>query len=207
MTGKTEKVAIITGGSQGIGAGLIAGYRRQGWTVMATARTINLDDAQGDGGDPDAAGGVLDRQRPGGRGQAALGQRGPHRGRAPSVCQGRPCSRALPGCSVDEPVPAWPGLVLAPGRRQCREPRYPGGVSDLQTRGPARASTGAAGCLERDPGGSTNPATNYAWLIPRRRAHTATARAGMPGADPPANPAITGSGMYRQETTLDWRYQ
>jgi NAD(P)-dependent dehydrogenase (short-subunit alcohol dehydrogenase family) len=94
MTGKTEKVAIITGGSQGIGAGLIAGYRRQGWTVMATARTINLDDARGDGGDPDAAGGVLDRQRPGGRGQAALGQRGPHRGRAPSVCQARPCSRA-----------------------------------------------------------------------------------------------------------------
>jgi NADP-dependent 3-hydroxy acid dehydrogenase YdfG len=47
MTGKTAKVAIITGGSQGIGADLIAGYRRQGWTVMATARTINLDDERG----------------------------------------------------------------------------------------------------------------------------------------------------------------
>jgi hypothetical protein len=77
---------------------------------------------------------------------------------------------------------------LAPGRRQHREPRYPGSVPDLQTRAPARASTGAAGYLERDPGGSTNPATNYAWLIPRRRAHAATARAGMPGADPPAHP-------------------
>src|SRR6185312_4117590 len=40
------------------------------------------DDAKGDGVDPDAEGGVLDRQRPGGRGQAALGQRGQHRGRA-----------------------------------------------------------------------------------------------------------------------------
>jgi NAD(P)-dependent dehydrogenase (short-subunit alcohol dehydrogenase family) len=36
----TEKVAIITGGSQGIGAGLVAGYRRQGWAVVATARAI-----------------------------------------------------------------------------------------------------------------------------------------------------------------------
>jgi NAD(P)-dependent dehydrogenase (short-subunit alcohol dehydrogenase family) len=36
----TGKVAIITGGSQGIGAGLVAGYRRRGWAVVATARTI-----------------------------------------------------------------------------------------------------------------------------------------------------------------------
>ena len=35
-----QKVAIITGGSQGIGAGLVAGYRRQGWAVVANARTI-----------------------------------------------------------------------------------------------------------------------------------------------------------------------
>ncbi len=34
------KVAIITGGSQGIGAGLVAAYRRQGWAVVANARTI-----------------------------------------------------------------------------------------------------------------------------------------------------------------------
>jgi NAD(P)-dependent dehydrogenase (short-subunit alcohol dehydrogenase family) len=34
------KVAIITGGSHGIGAGLVAGYRRQGWAVVASARTI-----------------------------------------------------------------------------------------------------------------------------------------------------------------------
>jgi NAD(P)-dependent dehydrogenase (short-subunit alcohol dehydrogenase family) len=36
----TQKVAIITGGSQGIGAGLVAGYRGQGWAVVASARTI-----------------------------------------------------------------------------------------------------------------------------------------------------------------------
>jgi NAD(P)-dependent dehydrogenase (short-subunit alcohol dehydrogenase family) len=34
------KVAIITGGSQGIGASLVAAYRRQGWSVVATSRTI-----------------------------------------------------------------------------------------------------------------------------------------------------------------------
>jgi NAD(P)-dependent dehydrogenase (short-subunit alcohol dehydrogenase family) len=36
----TGKVAVITGGSQGIGAGLVAGYRKQGWAVVANARTI-----------------------------------------------------------------------------------------------------------------------------------------------------------------------
>ena len=36
----TGKVAIITGGSKGIGTGLVAGYRRQGWAVVATASTI-----------------------------------------------------------------------------------------------------------------------------------------------------------------------
>ncbi len=35
----TGKVAIITGASRGIGAGLVAAYRRQGWAVVATART------------------------------------------------------------------------------------------------------------------------------------------------------------------------
>jgi NAD(P)-dependent dehydrogenase (short-subunit alcohol dehydrogenase family) len=34
------RVAIITGGSQGIGAGLVAGYRKRGWAVVASARTI-----------------------------------------------------------------------------------------------------------------------------------------------------------------------
>ena len=36
----TRKVAIITGASGGIGAGLVAGYRRRDWAVVACARTI-----------------------------------------------------------------------------------------------------------------------------------------------------------------------
>ena len=40
MTRNDRKVAIITGGSQGIGAGLVAGYRRRGWAVVANALTI-----------------------------------------------------------------------------------------------------------------------------------------------------------------------
>jgi len=36
-----RKVAIITGGSQGIGAGLVTGYRGRGWAVVASARTIS----------------------------------------------------------------------------------------------------------------------------------------------------------------------
>jgi NAD(P)-dependent dehydrogenase (short-subunit alcohol dehydrogenase family) len=40
MTRNDRRVAIITGGSQGIGAGLVAGYRGRGWAVVATARAI-----------------------------------------------------------------------------------------------------------------------------------------------------------------------
>jgi NAD(P)-dependent dehydrogenase (short-subunit alcohol dehydrogenase family) len=40
MSEQDHRVAIITGGSQGIGAGLVAEYRRQGWAVVATSRTI-----------------------------------------------------------------------------------------------------------------------------------------------------------------------
>jgi NAD(P)-dependent dehydrogenase (short-subunit alcohol dehydrogenase family) len=36
----SRRVAVITGGSQGIGAGLVAGYRARGWAVVASARTI-----------------------------------------------------------------------------------------------------------------------------------------------------------------------
>ena len=40
MSERETRVAIITGGSQGIGAGLVAAYRRQGWAVVANSRTI-----------------------------------------------------------------------------------------------------------------------------------------------------------------------
>jgi len=44
MTESGQRVAIITGASQGIGAGLVAGYRRQGWAVVANSRTIKPSD-------------------------------------------------------------------------------------------------------------------------------------------------------------------
>jgi NAD(P)-dependent dehydrogenase (short-subunit alcohol dehydrogenase family) len=40
VSGDRPPVAIITGGSQGIGAGLVQGYRQRGWAVVANARTI-----------------------------------------------------------------------------------------------------------------------------------------------------------------------
>jgi NAD(P)-dependent dehydrogenase (short-subunit alcohol dehydrogenase family) len=40
MSEQGRKVAIITGGSQGIGAGLVAAYRQRGWAVVAVSRTI-----------------------------------------------------------------------------------------------------------------------------------------------------------------------
>ncbi len=40
MSTNDQRVAVITGGSQGIGAGLVTGYRGQGWAVVANARKI-----------------------------------------------------------------------------------------------------------------------------------------------------------------------
>jgi NAD(P)-dependent dehydrogenase (short-subunit alcohol dehydrogenase family) len=59
------KVAIITGGSQGIGAGIVAGYRERGWVVVANARTMkepddsNLVVVEGDISQPDTADRVI----------------------------------------------------------------------------------------------------------------------------------------------------
>jgi NAD(P)-dependent dehydrogenase (short-subunit alcohol dehydrogenase family) len=67
----TGKVAIITGVSQDIGAGLVAAYRGRGWAVIASARTINPSQdpdvlaVEGDIADPATTdriiGGALDR--------------------------------------------------------------------------------------------------------------------------------------------------
>ena len=40
MTQTEQKVAIITGGSQGIGAGLVDAYRQRGWAVVANSLSI-----------------------------------------------------------------------------------------------------------------------------------------------------------------------
>jgi NAD(P)-dependent dehydrogenase (short-subunit alcohol dehydrogenase family) len=61
----TQKVAVITGASQGIGAGLVAAYRKLGYAAVATSRTIDeSQDAdvlavQGDIGDPATADRVI----------------------------------------------------------------------------------------------------------------------------------------------------
>ena len=60
------KVAVITGGSQGIGAGLVTGYREQGWAVVTSARTISpsrdpdLLTVPGDVAEPGTAGRIID---------------------------------------------------------------------------------------------------------------------------------------------------
>ncbi len=71
MTETSRKVAIVTGGSQGIGAGVVEGYRQWGWAVVANALTIkpsqDLDilAVQGDVSEPATAeaivGQALDR--------------------------------------------------------------------------------------------------------------------------------------------------
>jgi NAD(P)-dependent dehydrogenase (short-subunit alcohol dehydrogenase family) len=71
MSGEDRRVAVITGGSQGIGAGLVAAYRGQGWAVVANARTISPAEdplvltVQGDVAEPAVAdriiGGAIER--------------------------------------------------------------------------------------------------------------------------------------------------
>jgi NAD(P)-dependent dehydrogenase (short-subunit alcohol dehydrogenase family) len=43
---QTQKVAIITGASRGIGAGLVAGYRKLGYAVVATSRSVDSTDPE-----------------------------------------------------------------------------------------------------------------------------------------------------------------
>ncbi|MDX3239067.1 SDR family oxidoreductase [Streptomyces sp. ME03-5709C] len=47
MSVQGQKVAVVTGASQGIGAGLVEGYRKLGYAVVATSRGI------GESADPD----------------------------------------------------------------------------------------------------------------------------------------------------------
>jgi NAD(P)-dependent dehydrogenase (short-subunit alcohol dehydrogenase family) len=44
MTDNTQKVVIVTGGSQGIGAGIVAGYRERGWAAVSNALKIKPSD-------------------------------------------------------------------------------------------------------------------------------------------------------------------
>jgi NAD(P)-dependent dehydrogenase (short-subunit alcohol dehydrogenase family) len=66
MSEDGQRVAIITGGSQGIGAGLVDGYRQRGWAVVANALTIKPADdpdvvtVAGDVSDPATAQRIMD---------------------------------------------------------------------------------------------------------------------------------------------------
>jgi NAD(P)-dependent dehydrogenase (short-subunit alcohol dehydrogenase family) len=66
MTAMGQKVAIVTGASRGIGAGIVEGYRKHGYAVVATSRSIaESNDPQvhivrGDLADPQTAGRVVD---------------------------------------------------------------------------------------------------------------------------------------------------
>ncbi|WP_371542048.1 SDR family oxidoreductase [Streptomyces sp. NBC_00554] len=61
MSTQNQKVAVITGASQGIGAGLVDAYRKLGYAVVATSRTIapsndaDVLTVQGDIADPATA--------------------------------------------------------------------------------------------------------------------------------------------------------
>ena len=61
-----EKVAIITGGSRGIGAALVSAYADAGYAVIANARAIGPSTnakvvaVSGDVGDPETAGRIVD---------------------------------------------------------------------------------------------------------------------------------------------------
>jgi NAD(P)-dependent dehydrogenase (short-subunit alcohol dehydrogenase family) len=63
----TQKVAIVTGASQGIGAGVVAGFRRAGYAVVGNSRSIaSVDESgyltvQGDIAEAETARRVVDR--------------------------------------------------------------------------------------------------------------------------------------------------
>ena len=46
MSETGQRVAVITGAAQGIGAGLVAGYRAQGWAVVANSLQMKPSDDQ-----------------------------------------------------------------------------------------------------------------------------------------------------------------
>ncbi|MFG2480400.1 SDR family NAD(P)-dependent oxidoreductase [Streptomyces fagopyri] len=66
MSAQGQKVGVITGGSQGIGAGLVEAYRKLGYAVVATSRSIAPSDdpgvltVQGDIGAPDTGRHVIE---------------------------------------------------------------------------------------------------------------------------------------------------
>ena len=67
MGDQEQKVVVVTGGSRGIGAGVVAGYRQRGWAVVANALTMEPPDdpevvvVEGDISDPATADRIVRR--------------------------------------------------------------------------------------------------------------------------------------------------
>jgi NAD(P)-dependent dehydrogenase (short-subunit alcohol dehydrogenase family) len=67
MSNTTQKVAVVTGASQGIGAALVTEFRKRGYAVVANSRSIKPSDdpgvltVQGDIGDPAVAAEVINQ--------------------------------------------------------------------------------------------------------------------------------------------------
>src|SRR6185369_13934794 len=65
-TSQAQKVVVITGASQGIGAGLVEAYRKLGYGVVATSRSIepandpDIVTVRGDIADADTAARIVD---------------------------------------------------------------------------------------------------------------------------------------------------
>jgi NAD(P)-dependent dehydrogenase (short-subunit alcohol dehydrogenase family) len=66
MSEQGPSVVVVTGGSQGIGAGVVEAYRQQGWAVVANARAIKPSEDQavrtveGDVSEPATADRIID---------------------------------------------------------------------------------------------------------------------------------------------------
>jgi NAD(P)-dependent dehydrogenase (short-subunit alcohol dehydrogenase family) len=66
MSDEERRVVVVTGASRGIGAGIVAAYRGQGWAVVANARTMpvstdpNVLSVDGDVSDPATADRIFD---------------------------------------------------------------------------------------------------------------------------------------------------
>jgi NAD(P)-dependent dehydrogenase (short-subunit alcohol dehydrogenase family) len=66
MSDEEQRVVVVTGASRGIGAGIVAAYRGQGWAVVANARTMpvstdpNVLSVDGDVSDPATADRIFD---------------------------------------------------------------------------------------------------------------------------------------------------
>jgi NAD(P)-dependent dehydrogenase (short-subunit alcohol dehydrogenase family) len=66
MSDEERRVVVVTGASRGIGAGIVAAYRVQGWAVVANARTMpvstdpNVLSVDGDVSDPATADRIFD---------------------------------------------------------------------------------------------------------------------------------------------------